>query len=106
MANGHDADSAGGGNPDDATRAASGDPQLLASAGRALYGQQHWRMSLAELLQVNRRSLQRWLNGQNEIPDGVWFMLRGALAARISEQKLCLELIRARQHATSTTKEA
>ena len=73
------------------------DPQLLAWAGRLLYGEINWRVPLADMLQVNRRSMQRWLNGTNGIPIGVWLMLRGHMAARIAEQRLCNEVMRHRQ---------
>lgn len=40
----------------------------LSYAGEQLFGNE-WRPSLAKLLRQNLRTIQRWANGQNEIPD-------------------------------------
>lgn len=107
MANGHEPPSAGGDNPHNAEGPSFGDNQLLEWAGRSLYGPVHWRVELTALLQVkNRRTLQRWLNGQNEIPPGVWTLLRGQLAARIWQQQHVLDTIKTRHPPTTTKEEA
>jgi hypothetical protein len=54
-------------------------PELCA-AGELLFGTD-WRPPMAKLLNVNLRTLQRWANGQNEIPDGIAVMVRQVLAA-------------------------
>lgn len=81
------------------------DPNLLAWAGRILYGEEHWRVSLADMLQVNRRSMQRWLNGTQPVPIGVWLMLQGYMAARVADQRLCIEVLRHRQIEIQQTEE-
>lgn len=47
---------------------------LLRAAGEALYGEQ-WQAPLAEGLGINRRTIRRWLDGDNEPPAGVWAAL-------------------------------
>lgn len=48
-------------------------------AGESLFGEA-WQQPLAKALGVNLRTLQRWANGQNEIPDGVADDVRQLLA--------------------------
>lgn len=48
-------------------------------AGESLYGEV-WQPLFAKALGVNLRTLQRWANGQNEIPDGVADDVRQLLA--------------------------
>jgi hypothetical protein len=101
MANGYERERQRGDHANDTARAALGpyspsDAHLLDWAARALYGSEHSRVSLARLLQVNRNSLTRWVNGKAPIPPGVWLMLRGCLAARVSEQQTILGIIRDR----------
>jgi hypothetical protein len=105
MANRHEPQHTGRGDANDAPGPPLSDANVLKWAGRLLFGEEHWRAGLEKLLQVNRRTLQRWLNGQNEIPDGVWLMLRGFMAAKISVQRSCIEIIRCRQELSSATKE-
>lgn len=44
---------------------------LLIEAAEALFGPAY-KLPLAEALGVNERTLRRWLNGEAEIPPGVW----------------------------------
>ena len=46
-------------------------PALFCEVGEALYGTL-WKTPLAFALDVDFRTLQRWANGDREIPDGVW----------------------------------
>lgn len=43
---------------------------LLSRTGEALYGE-HWQKSLSEELDINERTIRRWLAGE-VIPLGVW----------------------------------
>lgn len=45
-------------------------PDLLRRAGRALYGN-HWKAPLADDLEINLRTIERWESGSQEIPPGV-----------------------------------
>lgn len=40
--------------------------EILARAGRALYGEMEWQAPFARALGVSLRTLQRWLAGQGE----------------------------------------
>ena len=40
-------------------------------AGETLFGREGWQMCMAKLLSTNIRTVQRWANGQNEIPTDV-----------------------------------
>ena len=53
----------------------------LAAAGEALYGPR-WQSALADDLGVNRKAIQRWMNGRLEIPESLPDELRALLAAR------------------------
>lgn len=44
-------------------------PILLATIGEALYGRD-WLTELAEAIQVNRRTVQRWRSGAAPVPAG------------------------------------
>jgi predicted transcriptional regulator len=44
---------------------------MIAEIGQALCGD-HWVAALAAGLQVNRRTVQRWQDGSEEVPEGVW----------------------------------
>lgn len=46
-------------------------PATLSAIGRALYGPS-WQKPLSIALTVNDRTLRRWLNGDFDIPQGVW----------------------------------
>jgi transcriptional regulator with XRE-family HTH domain len=43
--------------------------QLLERIGGALYGAE-WPSAMAEAIQVNRRTVQRWRTGQQPVPAG------------------------------------
>ena len=55
-------------------------PNHLAAAGRALYGQL-WQSALARDLGVNDRTMRRWVSGQ-EPPETIWAEVRSLLEAR------------------------
>jgi len=59
-------------------------PDELAAAGRALYGDQ-WQASLAMDLNVADRTMRRWLITQMPIPDGVKREVRQVLIKRFKE---------------------
>lgn len=40
-------------------------------AGEMIFGGEGWRQAMAALLAVNIRTVQRWANGQNEIPEQI-----------------------------------
>jgi hypothetical protein len=44
---------------------------MIAEIGQALCGD-HWVAALAAACQVNRRTVQRWRDGTEEVPEGVW----------------------------------
>jgi hypothetical protein len=56
-------------------------PDLLREAGEALFGPQ-WQTALSRDLEVNDRTIRRWANGQNPVPDGLAADLRALLKAR------------------------
>jgi hypothetical protein len=66
------------------------DSELLKIVGESFYGDQ-WQGPLARDLQVNERSIRRWLAGTEGIPDGVWADLRNRLEY---EQSLLGELLK------------
>jgi hypothetical protein len=45
--------------------------KLLADTGRALYGDR-WQSALARDLQVDDRTMRRWVAGDYDPPPGVW----------------------------------
>lgn len=57
---------------------------LLRQAGRALYGPA-WQSALAERLDVNLRTVQRWASGQNAVAPGIWAEVLALLEARADE---------------------
>jgi len=57
---------------------------LLAAAGRALYGE-GFVPSLAAALEVNERTVQRWAAGTMYPPRGIWRQLQELLAQRGDE---------------------
>lgn len=59
-------------------------PDTLADIGRALYGER-WQTPLSQDLNVNDRSLRRWLNGEVPIPEAVEFEARVLLERRHDE---------------------
>lgn len=48
--------------------------RLLQMTGEALYGPQ-WQSPLSRDLDCNVRTIQRWLAGVNDPPDGIWLDL-------------------------------
>lgn len=69
--------------------------RLLTETGEALYGPQ-WQSPLARDLGCNVRTIQRWVAGVNEPPDGIWMdllrlsqeraMMLDALADRLKRE--------------------
>jgi predicted transcriptional regulator len=57
---------------------------LLREVAESLFGAES-AAAVAAPLGVNRRTVQRWLNGQNEVPLEVWRELAEMLALRASE---------------------
>lgn len=53
------------------TEAGAPSRALFARVGEALCGE-HWVAALAGTLQVSRRTVQRWQDGTEEVPEGVW----------------------------------
>lgn len=45
--------------------------KLIADAGQALYGP-HWQSELARSLEVDRRTVSRWVAGVHGVPAGVY----------------------------------
>lgn len=62
------------------TRTAAITPELLALCGQALYGAR-WQTEIARDLQVDDRTVRRWLSGERSIPPG----LRRELLALLRE---------------------
>ncbi len=56
--------------------------EMLASAGRALYGDDKWQAPFARALGVSQRTLQRWLAGQGEPHPDVLRRAHGLLTER------------------------
>lgn len=54
---------------------------LLAAAGGALFGPEHWKSELARDLGISRRSLVRW-HQTGDIPEGAWRDIEALLADR------------------------
>lgn len=59
-------------------------PDMLAVAGRALYGER-WQTSLANDLRIGDRVLRRWLAGETPIPDGIKTEVRALMVKRVEE---------------------
>jgi hypothetical protein len=70
-------------------------PALIRAIGEALFGSR-WQTDLGDHLGVNRRTVQRWLAGQNEPQPGVWDDLEETLRERAAEQRRLCEAIRQR----------
>ena len=60
------------------------DAERLAECGRALFGAQ-WQSDMGRALQVNDRTVRRWLKGERPIPDRVSADVNGLLASRMAE---------------------
>jgi hypothetical protein len=62
-------------------------PDLLARVGIALFGEDEWKASLSNALQVNVRAIQRWAWGRQAMPDS----LRKELADLLRHQRVAIE---------------
>lgn len=58
-------------------------PTDLRRIGEALYGER-WKVPLAGDLGVNRKTVQRWLNGHSAIPPEVAGELAALMRARVA----------------------
>ena len=59
-------------------------PTQLEQAGAVLFGPR-WQTDLARALGVSDRSMRRWANGANPLPDGLRAEILELLRARITE---------------------
>lgn len=71
-------------------------PELIREIGEALFGTR-WQTDLGDHLGVNRRTVQRWLAGQDEPRPGVWDDLLLVLSERLAAQQRLREAIRRRR---------
>ena len=62
-------------------------PTQLHEIGSALYGERSFVDRFAYALDINPRTVQRWLSGQNEIPEWLPERCAGIIDARIKELK-------------------
>jgi hypothetical protein len=69
--------------------------ELIRAIGQALFGTQ-WQTDLGTELGMNRRTVQRWLAGQDEPRRGVWDDLERILSERIKAQQVLCDAIRKR----------
>lgn len=67
--------------------------ELISRIGPALYGR-NWQTELAETMQLNKRTVQRWIAGTAEPRLGVWQVFDDLLAARAAEVQEVRSLIR------------
>jgi hypothetical protein len=44
---------------------------VLRRSGEYLYGEE-WQTPLSEVLDVNERTMRRWVSGDTKVPVGVW----------------------------------
>jgi hypothetical protein len=58
--------------------------ELLRHVGDLLYGKGSWSSRMAGDLDVNRRTIQRWLDATEIMPIGVWLDLDRLLGERIA----------------------
>lgn len=65
---------------------ASTTPKLIREIGEAVFGR-HLQTDLADCLDVHRRTVNRWLRGQDEPRPGVWEDVTRLLDARIATQR-------------------
>lgn len=56
-------------------------PETMARVGMMLYGP-HWKLPLADVLDVSTVTMNRWANGKRPIPDTVWKELRSLCTIR------------------------
>lgn len=69
------------------------DPELLQRAGVALFGEEHWRAGLADVLRVSPRTARAWAAGKMIVPAAAYRDLHILIAARLGElQALHTEL--------------
>jgi transcriptional regulator with XRE-family HTH domain len=59
-------------------------PDHLAAIGRALYGAR-WQSDMADALGVDRRTIRRWMAGQNPVPAAADAEMRRLLERRGAE---------------------
>ena len=60
-------------------------PEQLHNIGKALYGERSFVDRFAYALEVNPRTVQRWLSGQNDMPEWLPERCAGVIDARIKE---------------------
>jgi ribosome-binding protein aMBF1 (putative translation factor) len=68
-------------------------PELLREIGQAMFGDR-WQTDLAHHLDVNDRTVRRWLSGQDEPRPGVWDDLERLLDERIVAQERVRAVLR------------
>lgn len=66
--------------------------RLLQRCGEALYGAR-WQTELSRDLQVADRTVRRWLNGANDVPDGVYLQLLAMCQERAAELDKLIEML-------------
>lgn len=68
--------------------------ELLRFVGGTLYGENApWGARMADDLRVNRRTIQRWIDGTEIMPTGVWLELDMMLLARLPDIERARDLI-------------
>jgi hypothetical protein len=60
------------------------DTKTLHQIGLTLYGP-GWVEAVADKLEINLRTVQRWASGQYHIPKGIWNKLAALCLTRIAE---------------------
>jgi DNA-binding XRE family transcriptional regulator len=58
-------------------------PNLITRIGIALWGDHGWQGQMARQLDVDRRTIQRWKNGEYNPPIGVYSELKKIAAEKI-----------------------
>lgn len=58
--------------------------RLLKRCGEALYGPR-WQSEVARDLDVSDRTVRRWVDGSQDVPDGVYLELHRLLTERAAE---------------------
>jgi hypothetical protein len=66
---------------DQQAHAPSDPAALLRRVGEALYGDR-WQSALAHELQINERTMRRWLSGAQPVPADRWAELRQSVLLR------------------------
>ena len=67
-------------------------PELLRSAGEALYGAS-WRAPLARDLGVSDRTIQRWLRGEYHIPQAIRLEIHSICIKHSGQLEFIVEII-------------